>query len=429
MFNLSQDNMVKKSKAQLERDDQIYQLTTLVAGELSLQEVLDRLAEAAVKITGVEACSIRLLDEKADDLQMRSTYGLSEKYRNKGVVSKSDPVIKEAFSGVAVVLDDMRIDGRVKYRQAAIDEGLISQLTVAMQFRGNNLGVLRLYSPTPKRFNEDSIKLARAVASQSAVAIRNAQLYHEAVEGAKLAHQMKLAGVIQRKMIPEKAPKMEGLDIAAKYIPCFDVGGDLYDFFKLSDNHLVIAIADVIGKGVPAAVMTSMFKGAIRAYADMGGAGHIEQTISHLNTMACDECRSGEFVTLFYGIVDTKNMKFTYCCCGHEPTLLFRDDKMIELGTGGLVLGVDINAEYKIETVDLVPGDCMLFYTDGLIDAMDYKGMIWGREHMLTAASLFCCDTASVMIDNLLGYRRRFVGLSQQIDDTSIVVLKVKNKK
>src|SRR5210317_1490743 len=103
--------MTKKTNKQIEREDQIYQLSTLVAGEFSLQEVLDRLAEAAVKITNVKACSIRLLDSQTGDLEMRSTYGLSEEYRNKGVVSKEDAVIKAAFAGEAIVLDDMRVDG------------------------------------------------------------------------------------------------------------------------------------------------------------------------------------------------------------------------------------------------------------------------------------------------------------------------------
>ena len=138
--------MAKKTKKQLlEINEQIYQLTTLVAGEFSLQEVLDKLAEAAVKIVGVKACSIRLLDEESDDLKMRSTYGLSEEYRNKGPVLKDDPVVKAAFAGEAVVLDDMRVDGRVKYQEATIKEGLVSQLTVAMQFKGESIGVLRLY--------------------------------------------------------------------------------------------------------------------------------------------------------------------------------------------------------------------------------------------------------------------------------------------
>ncbi len=166
--------MAKKTKRQIERDEQIYQLTTLVAGDVSLQEVLDKLAEAAVKITGVKACSIRLLDEEAGDLKMRSTYGLSEEYRNKGVVSKHDSVIKAAFAGEAMVVDDMRVDERVKYKEAAIKEGLVSQLTVVMQFRRKAIGVLRLYSPKPKRFDQDDIGIARAVASQCAAAITNA---------------------------------------------------------------------------------------------------------------------------------------------------------------------------------------------------------------------------------------------------------------
>lgn len=210
-----------KTKEQIERDEQIYQLTTLVAGESSLQEVLDKLAEAAVKIIGIKACSIRLLDEEAGDLKMRSTYGLSEEYRNKGVVSKSDPVVKAAFAGEAVVLDDMRVDGRVKYKDATIKEGLVSQLTVAMRFKSRDIGVLRLYSPKPKHFAQEDIHLARAVASQCAVAITNARLYSRAIEGARMAEQVRLAGIIQRRMIPEKAPNIPGLDIAAAYIPCF----------------------------------------------------------------------------------------------------------------------------------------------------------------------------------------------------------------
>jgi len=124
-------------------------------------------------------------------------------------------VIKAAFAGEAVVLDDVRVDGRVKYKEAAIKEGLVSQLTVAMQFRGRDMGVLRLYSPKPMHFDEDDISLARAVASQCAVAITNARLYTKAIEGARMAEQMRLAGVIQRRMIPECAPRIPGLDIAA----------------------------------------------------------------------------------------------------------------------------------------------------------------------------------------------------------------------
>jgi sigma-B regulation protein RsbU (phosphoserine phosphatase) len=427
---------VKKSKRQVERDEQIYQLSTLVAGEFSLQEVLDRLAEAAVKIVGVKACSIRLLDEEAGELEMRSTYGLSEEYRNKGVVSKNDTVIKAAFAGEAIVLDDMRVDGRVKYKDATIKEGLVSQLTVAMQFKGQDMGVLRLYSPIPKHFLEDDINLARAVASQCAVAITNARLYAKALEGARMAEQMRLAGVIQRRMIPEKAPQVPGLDIAATYIPCFDVGGDLYSFFQLRENSIDLAIADVMGKGIPAAIMMSSFRGAVKAFLDavkdvpdrcserIKSDCH-KEIVNRINRMACDECRDGEFITLFHAAFDVDDMTLTYCNCGHEPAVLIRDGQMTDLTKGGLVLGVDPKAEYEIETLKLKEDDYLLFFTDGLIDAANFDGELWGKERMLDAARKFTSGSAEQMIKQVLGHRRRFVGLARQIDDTSMVVVRV----
>ena len=439
--------MAKKKKRQIERDEQIYQLSTLVAGEFSLQEVLDKLAEAAVRIVGVKACSIRLLDEEAGELKMRSTYGLSEEYRNKGVVSKNDTVIKAAFAGEAIVLDDMRIDGRVKYKEATIKEGLVSQLTVAMQFKGNCIGVLRLYSPRSKRFYEDDINLARAVASQCAVAITNARLYAEAIEGARMAEQMRLAGLIQRRMIPERPPKIPGLDIAAAYTPCFDVGGDAYDFRQVSETKIVVTIADVMGKGMPAALMMSWFRGAARAYAEgcmecakcQGNDGYFAEktddrvslvnrtrtVIENFNHMACDECRDGEFVTLFYAMINVAEKTMTYCNCGHEPTILIRDGQVMGLEKGGLVLGVDAQTEYEIETVELKAGDSLLFYTDGLIDAVNFDNELWGRENLLETAKKYTTGSAEQMINNILRYRRRFVGLARQIDDTSIVVVKV----
>ena len=439
--------MKRKTKRQIERNEQIYQLTTLVAGEFSLQEVLDKLAEAAVKIVGVKACSIRLLDEEAGDLKMRSTYGLSEKYRNKGVVSKNDPVVKAAFAGDAVVLDDMRVDGRVKYKEATIKEGLVSQLTVAMHFKGRAIGVLRLYSPRPKHFDEDDIQLARSVASQCAVAITNARLYAKAIEGARMAEQMRLAGLVQRRMIPEKAPKMSGLDIAATYIPCFDVGGDFYDFRQVSETRILITIADVMGKGMPAAMMMSWFRGAARAYAEgcmecgscQGDDGYFAENtedrakllnrtrsiIENFNRMALDECSEGEFVTLFYAMIDVADKTLTYCNCGHEPTVLIRNGRTRDLAKGGLVLGVDAQAKYEIETVKLKSGDCLLFYTDGLTDAVNFDDQLWGRDNLLETAKKFAAGSAAHMIKNILGYRRRFVGLANQADDTSMVVVKV----
>ena len=420
---------MKIIKKPTKREEQIYQLTTLVAGGFALGDVLDKLARAAVEITGVSACSIRLLDDETGELKMRSTFGLSEEYSNKGPVTKDDPVIKTAFAGEAVIINDMRTDSRVRYKEASKKEGIASQLTVKMQFKNKPVGVLRLYRPTPGSFTENDIALARSVASQCAVAITNAKNYARALQGAQIAEQMRLAGIIQKRMIPQAAPKMPHLDIAAAYKPCFGVGGDLYDFIKLDEDLLAVAIADVIGKGIPAALMMSSFRGMIRAYADGGHKRHtMNEIIQKLNATACHECRDGEFITLFYAIIDTKNKTITYCNCGHEPALLFRDGKIRELKKGGLVFGVLKNTVYESETIELKTDDRLLFYTDGLIDAVNFDGKMWGIQNLYKTFRQCATGTAGEIVNNILAYRRRFIGLVRQTDDTSIVVIRVAGK-
>ncbi len=419
------DDCQKKLSQRSQREEDIYRISTLVAGNFKIAEVLDKLAEAAVKITHTTACSIRLLDPEIGKLAMRSTYGLSEAYRNKGPVTRDDPVIKQAFEGDAVVIDDMRVDDRIVYPAETMAEGLISQLTVAMKFKDQPIGVLRLYSPEPGRFDRDTIRIARLVASQCAIAITNARLYAKAIEGAKIAEQLRLGAVIQRRMIPEKAPCMRGLDVGAIYHPCYQVGGDMYDFLQIDEHALITGICDVIGKGIPAAIMMSMFRGTLRAYADGGYGRHtMEEIIHKLNRVACKECRDGEFITLFVARIDTANNELTYCSCGHEPGLLLRGDEMTELNAGGLVLGIMPDAEYEIKTIQFKEGDTFLMYTDGLIDAMNFDGEIWGKERMYETLKKIPHDSAGQMIHNLLGYRRRYAGLAERTDDTSIVVIR-----
>ncbi|MHC4657147.1 MAG: PP2C family protein-serine/threonine phosphatase [Planctomycetota bacterium] len=190
-----------------------------------------------------------------------------------------------------------------------------------------------------------------------------------------------------------------------------------------------VAIADVIGKGIPAALMMSSFRGAVQAYVDTvrDNPAHCDKqdksdchkdVINRINKMACDECRDGEFITLFHAAIDVGDMTITYCNCGHQPTMLI-------LEKGGVVLGVDPQAEYEIETIGLKDGDCLLFYTDGLIDAANFDGEFWGRERMLETAKKFTEGSAEQFVKNILGYRRRFVGLASQRDDTSIIGVKV----
>jgi sigma-B regulation protein RsbU (phosphoserine phosphatase) len=193
----------------------------------------------------------------------------------------------------------------------------------------------------------------------------------------------------------------------------------------LNDHTIAVVIADVIGKGIPAAMMMSMFRGTIRAYSDGGYARHsMEEIVTRLNSAACRECRDGEFITMFMGAIDIRQGTITYCNCGHDPAILIRKGVITELNEGGLVLGVRNDARYNTQTVELRDGDCLLMYTDGLIDAMDFEGRFWGRDRLMGLLKDDCCLRADQMIKMILQYRSRFVGLAKQIDDTSIVVVR-----
>ena len=167
----------------------------------------------------------------------------------------------------------------------------------------------------------------------------------------------------------------------------------------------------------------------MRAYADAEVNSEATQKIIYkLNRMACGEYKDGEFVTLFYANINVKEQTLTYCNCGHEPPVLIRDGRIMKLEKGGLVLGVEAEAEYEIETLQLKDSDCLLLYSDGLIDAANFDGEFWGRERMQEAAKKFAEGSAEQMVKNILGYRRRFVGLASQCDDTSIIAVKVAKK-
>ena len=177
---------------------------------------------------------------------------------------------------------------------------------------------------------------------------------------------------------------------------------------------------------MPAALMMSCFRSAVHAYADFDQEGiNMLGFVNKLNRMMCRECTNGEFVTFFYAVIDSREKTIVYCNCGHEPTVLVRRDYAIDLKKGGMVLGVDPEAEYEIDAFSLETGDCLLFYTDGLIDAANFDGDMWGKTNLLKATKYFSSLPSELMSRNVLSYRRRFAGLADQIDDTSFVIVKV----
>jgi sigma-B regulation protein RsbU (phosphoserine phosphatase) len=295
-------------------------------------------------------------------------------------------------------------------------------LSVGMRYKGKPIGVLRVYTSERRTFSQLQIDLLKAVAAQAAAAIENTRLLQESIEAQKLERQVQMAAEVQQRMVPQTPPVVKGLDVFSMYFPCYELGGDFYDFIPLPYDNVGMVVADVSGKGIPASLIMASVRAALRAQID--NLYYLYEVIRRVNLMCCRDTKVGEFVTLFYGVYDATNRRLTYCNAGHPPPMVLRDGKMIELRSDNLVLGVDPAEVYTQSIFDLKPGDLLLLYTDGLCDAMNFNQETFGRARLIEAFKKGG-ETAEAVAHNILWEMRRFAGLTKRTDDITMIVAKV----
>lgn len=405
----------------------LYRLTAEFTSQRDMQELLDMVAGTVVETMRAKACSIRLLNEDHSELVLKSVANLSEQYLQKGPVPLSESAIdQEALSsGQAVPISDMAGDQRVLYSAEAKREGIVSGLCAPMMYRDRPEGAIRVYMSEPHDFDWFEVSLLKAIAAEAAAAIVNARLYAEAVRSANMQRQLRLAGEVQRRMIPTGSPDAPGFDIAAIYVPCFELGGDFYDFIALPEDNLALVVCDVVGKGVRASLLTASIRASLRAHA--ANVYEMSEVLSSVNSDLCADTQSSDFATLFYGVLDGRACKFTYSNAGHIPPVMIRGEDVIHLDVGGSVLGIDSSLKWATQAVELRPGDVILVHTDGLNEAMNFEDEPFGMERIETAAAQAVQrgDDAEGVAKFILWEMRRFAGLQTRLDDLTVVVVRV----
>jgi sigma-B regulation protein RsbU (phosphoserine phosphatase) len=403
----------------------VYNIAGLFAGSLDLKEILDKTARMVCEVMKVKACSIRLLDEASGSLSIKAVHNLSWEYLDKGPVSvDSNPIDQAAFRGELVRIADMPNDPRVLYPEQARREGIVSGLVCGMIYRGKSVGVIRVYTGEIHAFTPYEDSLLQAVASQAAAAIINARLLTETIAAERYARQIAYAGDVQRRMVPRTPPVCRQVEIGALYRPTYRVGGDFYDFIQLPKGNLGIGIADVSGKGVPASLLMASMRSAMRVYAYF--TYDVDKIMSEVNRHMCRDTSAGEFITTFYGVLTPDGRRLTYCNAGHDPPMLLRDGKLSYLETGGMVVGVDSTTTFERGMVDLLPGDILLLYTDGLVEALNFADEQFGRQRLADSLIRYADQPAERIVQNINWDLRRFRGLADRLDDVTIVVLKMR---
>ena len=402
----------------------LLEISELLTSALGLQEVLDRIAEGMVRTLGVKACTIRLLDDTGTELVLKSVYNLSPEYLSKGpVILGEHPVCQLAMDGETVIISEVSTDSRFGYHEAAKREGLHSMLCEGLMSRDKAIGTIHLYTGEFHEFSDDEIRLVQSIANHAAAAIDNAKLYEESVEKQRIEQELALAGEIQTELLPSTSPAFRSADVKAKIVPCRQLSGDLYDFIHLGGQHTGLVIADVSGKGAPGAILMATTRVIVRTQAEnMLATG---ETMNRVNKSLCEDTRSTEFVSLFYGILDAETVNFAYTNAGHNPPILFREDQSIFLEEGGIPLGIIEDAVYDEGRIQLATGDVLLFYTDGITEAMNHEREIFGVGRLIRTVQQNLAMDSQSLIDVIYSEVLKFAAGAPQNDDLTLIALKV----
>lgn len=400
-------------------------LSEMLSGEQNLQTVLDRIVAETARAMKCRYGSLRLYDPVSETLSVVAVHNLSGGYVRADVRKRAEaPIDDEALRGKMVYIEDAQTDPRIPDRVHARDIGIVSGLITGIFYHGRPIGVLRVYADHKRKFRVPHRNLLRAVASQAGIAIVNARLLEDRLRASELNRQLELAGEVQARMIRARPRVDPRIETAVIFEPSSHVGGDFCDVFALPDGRLAACIGDVVGHGVPAALLMASVRGAIRSYAET--CSDLAEIMTRLGRYVFRETSTAEFVTMVLLAIDPRSGELTYCCAGHEPPLIAHDGSIRAHESGGLVLGIDPNERYVEDRFILAPGDTVLLYTDGVVEAMDFANQIFGRERLTESLRQHATGGLDQLLRQIRWDIRRFVGLAEQSDDLTMVALRLR---
>src|ERR1700694_422211 len=247
------------------------------------------------------------------------------------------------------------------------------------------IGVFDLESDELNAYSKDDLEILMLLASQVAIIIEKVMLHEQLIEKQRLQTQLEIARQVQLQLLPPKDPQLEGFDISAYNFPTEEVSGDYYDWVRIYDDQIGIVIADVSGKGVPAALLMAFLRASLRAATHIGYAPHI--SMSKVNYLLWESIERNQFVTAFYGILDASNRTLSYTNAGHNPSLMLDaagNARFIE--RGGLPLGMFRDTRYHEYYATIESGQMLVLYTDGVTEAMNPAGEEYGLDRLVDAA-------------------------------------------
>ena len=322
----------------------------------------------------------------------------------------------------ALAFMDVSVDEKLSRAHSIIMQGIHSVLCAPIMIGNNVVGVLYVdYYFTQRALSEEDVRLVAQIAQFAAVKLENTRLREEALQKRLMDEELKMAYVIQRRLLPVAPPVVPGFTFAGLNTPCRTVSGDYYDFVTRPDGKVYFVIADVSGKGVTAALLMAGLQAAFRIFAKADPKPN--DLIAQLNPVLKENLPQSKFVTLFAGRVDTTTGLVEYCNAGHTPPLWVRQGSAVELTETDLLLGMFTKAEYRTQKMTLDRGDALVLFTDGLTEAEDSEGQEFGGSRITETVANFYGDDANTIAESVQKAVLEHTNESSLGDDLTLVVV------
>ncbi len=407
----------------------LYHLSQTFNSSLDLDEVLNILMDEVILTMRAERGFVMLKDE-GGELIFHVARGMDQRSVTEPGFEVSLSIVESvAQDGQPVLTSDAQVDPRWNMRQSVRLLGLRSILCVPLRVKERTLGILYVDNRLQASiFSQADLELMNAIASSAAIAIENARLYQVAVEKGRLEQELEMARKVQADLLPQTVPQIRGYEFSARWLPARQVAGDFYDFISTRDGRLGISVGDVSDKGMPAALFMALTRSILRASLDP--AQSLKEGMERANCLISEDSTSGMFVTLFFAWLDPESGEIVYVNAGHNPPLYFHHGKksgqgfMGRLTRTGMALGVLSDNRYEEQRFKLSSGDFMVFYTDGVTDALNTQGEDFSLQRLKSIVLEQREKHAQEIAGTLENSLRAFTGDQPLFDDVTFVIVR-----
>ena len=383
-----------------------------IASILELDELLDTIVHRVAVDFGCIESSILLVE--GDEFHLAAVHGCTQSRKGERFP------VTEGLSGQVLATGKPHyapdVTQELLYR--ACEPHTRSEVIIPLKVRGRIIGVFGASHHDVDAFPRAQIEILKALAGHIAVAVDNAQrIQHERHQMRHVHEEQEEARRIQQSLLPRTAPSVPGFQLEAEWVPAGAVGGDWYDYIPLSDGRVALVLADVSGKGMPAALLMSAARGMVRSLAPLAsGPGEV---LSRINQVLLDDAATGRYVTMIYAVLDPARRTLTFASAGHPWPLLCHGTDVRPLYTdAGMPLGL-LPGEFTEHTVKFCCDFRLLFYTDGISEALNREDQEFGRARLADFVATHGCS-----LSGLMEAVKEFRGKCAQNDDATVILLR-----